>query len=38
MAGVLAASGEMPLSLKIGVSKNTPHSSLEHFEKMAKST
>ena len=31
-------SGEIPLSLEIGVSKNTPHSSLEHSEKLPKSS
>ena len=25
--------GEIPLSLKIGVSKSTPHNSLEHYKK-----
>ena len=29
------AGGEIPLSLEIGVSKNIPHNSLEHFEKLS---
>ena len=44
VAGVLAvgeapqAKGEIPLSLEIGVPKNTPHNSLEHSEKLPKSS
>ena len=32
------AGDEIPLSLEMGVSKNTPHSSLEHSEKLPKSS
>ena len=37
MAGSLVVDDEIPFSLEIGVSKNTPHNSLEHFEKLPKS-
>ena len=30
--------GEIPLSLEMGVSKNTPNSSLEHSKKLPKSS
>ena len=44
LAGSLAAGeapqvgGEIPLSLEIGLSKNTPHSFLEHSEKLPKNS